>query len=138
MQKFGDDWVDKPSDAIQWVLEAAPPDSSLYELCIRILYIGVSAIHTSAISITNALYDLAAHPEFQNPIRDEIERVLEEYGGWKKQALAKMKNLDSSLKESLRLHPVTTATMMRKAKQHYIFADGTHLPKDSTHFGFRV
>ena len=96
------------SDAIQWVLEAAPPDSSLYELCIRILYIGVSAIHTSAISITNALYDLAAHPEFQKPIRDEIERVLEEYGGWKKQALAKMKNLESSLKESLRLHPVTT------------------------------
>lgn len=59
-------------------------------------------------SITQALYDLATHPEFQDPIRDEIESVLSEFGGWTKQALTKMKKLDSSLKESQRLHPVTT------------------------------
>jgi hypothetical protein len=54
------------------------------------------------------LYDLATHPEFQDPIRDEIENALEEYGGWTKQALSNMKKLDSSLKESQRLYPVTT------------------------------
>lgn len=96
------------NDAVKWVLEATPPGTSLYELCIRILYLDFSAIHTSSMSITQALHDLAAHPEFQDPIRDEIESVLREFGGWTKQALTKMKKLDSSLKESQRLHPVTT------------------------------
>ncbi|KAI9786674.1 MAG: hypothetical protein M1839_006225 [Geoglossum umbratile] len=129
MEKLDGDWPDKPNDAIQWVLESAPPGSSLYELCVRILYIAVSAIHTSTVSITNALYDLATHPEFQPPMRDEIESVLESHGGWTKQALAKMKKVDSSLRESQRLNPVTTVTMMRRAQQPHTLADGTHLSK---------
>jgi len=80
----------------------------VYELCVRILYLDFSAIHTSSISITQALYDLAEHPEFQEPIRSEIESVLSQHSGWTKQALTQMKKLDSTLKESQRLHPVTT------------------------------
>ena len=96
------------NDVIQGIIEAAPPNTSLYNLCIRILYLDFSAIHTTTISITHALHDLVTHTEFQDPIRDEIECVLRNSGGWTKQALKDMRKLDSSLKESQRLHPVTT------------------------------
>ncbi|KAF8537364.1 cytochrome P450 [Trichophaea hybrida] len=127
--ELGDGWTDRPNDAAQWVVETAPQDASVYELCVRILYLDFSAIHTSSISITQALYDLATHPEFQTPIRDEIESVLAEHGGWTKPALTQMKKLDSTLRESQRLHPVTTATMMRMTMKPYTLADGTRLPK---------
>jgi cytochrome P450 len=96
------------NDAIQWVLEASPPRTSLYELSVRILYLDFSAIHTTSVSIIQALYDLGARPEFQDPIREEIESVLVECGGLTKEALTKMKKLDSTLRESQRLQPVTT------------------------------
>ncbi|KAI5842715.1 cytochrome P450, partial [Tricharina praecox] len=125
----GEEWKDKPNDGIQWVLEASPPGTSVYELCARILYVDFSAIHTTTVSIIQALYDLGARPEFQDPIRDEIESVLVECGGFTKEALIKMKKLDSALKETQRLEPVTTATMMRKALKPMTLSDGTYLPK---------
>jgi len=100
-------------DAIQWIVEAALPSAPVHELCFRILYVNFSAIHTTSVSIAHALYDLAAHGEFQDPIRDEIKCILESSGGWTRHALAKMRKLDSSLKESQRLHPVTTGRTPR-------------------------
>jgi cytochrome P450 len=99
-------------DAIQWIVEAALPTAPLYELCIRILYVNFSAIHTTSVSIAQALYDLAVHREFQDPIRDEIKCILKSSGGWTRHALTKMRKLDSSLKESQRLHPVTTGRIL--------------------------
>lgn len=72
------------------------------------LYIQFSAIGTSSASLVNALHDLATYPVFHNPIKDEIETILENSGGWTKQALLQMGKLDSSVRESLRLHPATT------------------------------
>ena len=49
------------------------------------------------------MYDLAIHPEYVAPLREEIEGfVLTD--GWKKQTLMKMWKLDSFIKESLRIH----------------------------------
>ncbi|PWY89862.1 cytochrome P450 [Aspergillus heteromorphus CBS 117.55] len=121
------DQVERPNDAIQWFLEAAPATQSEYDLALYILYIQFSAIHTSSASLVNVLHDLAASPGFQNPIKDEVNAVLQKDGNWTKQSLAKMGKLDSSVRESQRLHPVTTATMMRKVLQPYTLVDGTHL-----------
>lgn len=100
--------LSRQDDAIQWILEATPTETPVYDLCVYILYIQFSAIHTSSVSLVNALYDLAIHTEFRDPIKNEIEQVLQEHGGWTKQALRKMKMLDSSLRESQRLYPATT------------------------------
>lgn len=72
------------------------------------LYIQFSAIATSSAGLVNALHDLATYPVFQKPIKDEIELTLGNSGGWTKQALLKMGKLDSSVRESLRIHPATT------------------------------
>ncbi|KAI5781918.1 cytochrome P450 [Geopyxis carbonaria] len=129
LQELGDEWKDRPNDAIQWILESAPPSSSIYELSVRILYLDFSAIHTTYVSIINILHDLAAHPHFQAPLRREINTVLAAHGGvWSKAAFDQMKKLDSTVRESQRLHPVTTATMMRRAQRPVTLADGTTLP----------
>lgn len=59
-------------------------------------------------SITQVLYDLSVHQELHTPLREEIRSVLAEDGGWTKQGLTKMKKLDSVLRESQRLHGVTS------------------------------
>jgi hypothetical protein len=56
--------------------------------------------------MTQVLLDLAAYPEYQDPLKEEIETVLREFGGWKKQALTYMKKLDSVLRESQRMNGV--------------------------------
>jgi hypothetical protein len=58
---------------------------------------------------THALYNLAAHPEYIAPLREEIEFLVTSEG-WEKSTLAKMRKLDSFLKESLRLHPLAART----------------------------
>jgi Cytochrome P450 len=51
------------------------------------------------------MYDLAVHPEYHAPLREEIETLVAEEG-WKKSTVMKMRKLDSFLKESIRMHPI--------------------------------
>src|SRR5437762_2871146 len=50
------------------------------------------------------LYDLAAHPEYIEPRREEIESLVLSAQGWEAKTVMKMYKLDSVLKESLRIH----------------------------------
>ncbi|KAI5816999.1 cytochrome P450 [Pyronema omphalodes] len=129
MKELGDAWTDRPNDAVQWILEAAPPGTSLKNMCLRILFLNFAAIHTTSFAVSQVLYDLAAHPEYQEPLRQEIETVVTKLGGWSKQALTAMKKLDSVLRESQRTSGVTTLTGMRKAMKNHTFSDGTRVPK---------
>ena len=52
-------------------------------------------------SLTNALYDLAAYPEYVEPLREEIAPLVAAEG-WTKAAFGKMWKVDSFLKESHR------------------------------------
>ncbi len=58
---------------------------------------------------TQALFDLAAFPEYVEPLREEIEAAIKQEG-WTKAALDQMHKLDSFIKESQRLHPVGACT----------------------------
>jgi hypothetical protein len=98
----------RESDAIQWLLEATPAGTSLYDLCVYVLYIQFSSVSISASSLVNAIHELDIHPEFRDPIKNEIQDSLQANGGWTKQAFTKMKTLDSSLREVQRLYPATT------------------------------
>ena len=74
----------------------------------------MAAIHTTTMATTAAIYDLAAHPEYIQPLRDEIQQVIDEDGqdvdgdGFmrlKKPSMPKLWKLDSFLKESQRFTP---------------------------------
>ena len=47
------------------------------------------------------LYDLANHSEYIQPLREEIEAVVQEEG-WTKAAMGKLRKLNSFAKESMR------------------------------------
>jgi cytochrome P450 len=74
----------------------------------------MAAIHTTSMATTAAIYDLATYPEYIAPLREEIQKVLDEDGydvgedGFlrlKKSSMPKLWKLDSFLKESQRLTP---------------------------------
>lgn len=54
-------------------------------------------------AFTHALYHLAEYPEYAQPMREEAEIAISEEG-WTKDALAKMRKIDSFLRESQRLN----------------------------------
>ena len=54
----------------------------------------------------HCLYDLCTHPEYIQPLREEIEAVLAEGNGkFIKKSITKLWKLDSFIKESQRLSP---------------------------------
>lgn len=60
-------------------------------------------------SFTHSIFDLAARPEYQQPLRDEIESVVADEG-WTKAAMGKMWKLDSFLRESQRYNGISMST----------------------------
>ncbi|KAI5801300.1 cytochrome P450 [Geopyxis carbonaria] len=132
LEKSGPDWPDRPKDAAQWILESAPDKSDYTDMTARIILLNFAAIHTSTLSILQILYDLAAHNHHIEPVRLEIESALREAGGWTVGAIAKMRLLDSVIRESLRLNSVLTATAVRRSRVPFTFASGTTIPAGTT------
>ncbi|TBU62546.1 cytochrome P450 [Dichomitus squalens] len=129
MKAFGEDWSDKPNDLLQWIIdEAVLRNQSNASIVERIFLINFAAIHTSSTTMTHVLYDLAARPEYIQPLREEIEDVLAT-DGWTKAGIGKMWKLDSLFRESSRLHGISLISLMRKAVKDLTFNDGTFIPK---------
>jgi cytochrome P450 len=63
-----------------------------------------AAIHIATNAITHVLLDLAARPEYVQPLREELDAVLGS-GPWQTASLAKLVKMDSFMKESLRVNP---------------------------------
>ncbi|KAJ4477563.1 cytochrome P450 [Lentinula aciculospora] len=124
------DWLGKPNDVISWLLDEAKNEQrTVSDLVTRILAIEVAAIHTTA--FCNALYQLAAHPEVIVPLREEVEATVEEFG-WTKEAVGKMRKLDSFMKETLRFSGGGGLVNTRKVMQDFTFSDGTIVPAGTT------
>ncbi|KAF8844237.1 cytochrome P450 [Paxillus ammoniavirescens] len=128
-REHGEAWVDKPNDFLSWLMDHPQSlDNSVRELTLRILSVNFAAIHTASNSFTQALYNLAANPQYIQPLREEVESIVET-DGWSKEALAKMRKVDSFLKESQRVEGIDCATLVRKVMKDFTFSDGTVVPK---------
>lgn len=69
------------------------------------LLLSMAAIHTTTISVVAIMYELAARPEYIEPLREEMVNAIEEDGGvLKKTTLNKLMKLDSFMKESARMN----------------------------------
>jgi cytochrome P450 len=91
------------TDAIEWFKQTAK--GRKYNPVYVQLTLSFVAIHTTADMITQVMFDLALNPEYIEPLREEVLRVLRTHG-WKKTSLYNMKLLDSILKETQRLRPI--------------------------------
>ena len=99
----------------------------MYLVTKRVLNMNLAAIHTSSNvssvlywrlwapsysyhcfsqSVTHALYHLAALPEYQQLLREEVDTLVSAEG-WSKATMGKMWKLDSFLKESQRYNGIS-------------------------------
>ncbi|TFK70908.1 cytochrome P450 [Pluteus cervinus] len=129
-EKFGLEDPERPSDLVSWMLDYAKPQyRTVRDFTMRILVLNFAAIHTTTAALTNALYDLAVHPEYIEPMREEILSVIASEG-WTKVGINKLRKVDSFLRESQRL--VSGAlSVTRRAMKDFTFSDGTVVPKGS-------
>ncbi|KAJ6569230.1 cytochrome P450 [Mycena capillaripes] len=131
-KEYGRDWPEKPAgdsdDLLSWLIDNTPAErKSVETIALQVLIINFGAIHTTSIAFTTTFYFLVCHPEFANPIREEIQSIVEE-NGWTKAAMAQMRKLDSFIKESQRMAGNGATSMNRKVLKDFTFSDGTTVP----------
>ncbi|WKT43969.1 Cytochrome P450, E-class, group I [Fusarium oxysporum f. sp. vasinfectum] len=119
---------DGNQDILSWMMEAATGDEKQVDnIAQRMLILSLASIHTTAMTMTHAMYDLCAHPEYIDPLIEEVKGVVGT-SGWDKTALNRLHKLDSFLKESQRFNPVFLLTFNRIYHQPMTLSDGTNLP----------
>ncbi|KAK7061206.1 cytochrome P450 [Favolaschia claudopus] len=144
----GSDWPGRPHDLVSWLIDVAEGEErTTSALTLRVLATNMAAIHNTSMTLTSALFDLTAHPEYISPLRDEVERVITEQG-WSKSSLGSMHQLDSFIRESQRLTGTApgqynhayrgsaqgrSVQMPRKVvgKDGFTFSDGLTIPRGS-------
>ena len=143
--------------------EAKGEQRSMRNLILRLLMNNFVAMHTASMvricfrmsmllteffvqAFTQALYYLAANPEYAVALREEVNAVVGEYS-WTKAAIDRMYRIDSFIRESQRLDPVGTSefnsarnlqidvnvtrrsvSSPRIALKDFVFSDGVHIP----------
>ncbi|CAG7555679.1 unnamed protein product [Fusarium equiseti] len=99
------------------------------QLLHQMTLIAVGTVTTFS-STTQALYDLAAHPEYVSILRQEVESVpRDQNGNFNRDSTSAMEKLDSFLKESQRLNSPDLTTFQRAAVADMTLPDGTFVPK---------
>lgn len=121
----------KPDDGFQWVIDTCPPDTTIKRMVQKLLFIFTAGIHTTAVTGTHCVHDLAAMGHFQGPVREEIAQELGAASTVKetKEAWARMRKLNSVLRESARMNGTHLGTVMRQFMVPYTFSDGMEIPK---------
>ena len=110
----------KFNDAISWFEDAA--NAASFDPQIVQLSLSTVAVHTTTDLLSQTLADIVMHPQIIEPLRKEIISVLSEDEGLKTTSLGKMKLLDSCIKESQRLKPLS----MGKETKHLCYYIRVH------------
>ncbi|KAF7552407.1 hypothetical protein G7Z17_g4367 [Cylindrodendrum hubeiense] len=114
-------------DALDWFEDESKGRD--YDPVMCQLMLSFVAIHTTTDLMTEVMLKIAENSDLFDSLRKEITDVLRAEG-WKKSALADMKLLDSVIKESQRLRPISLISMRRAAAQDVTLPNGMILRKD--------
>ncbi|KAM5452933.1 hypothetical protein McanMca71_007525 [Microsporum canis] len=137
VEKLKDPDYKPPRDIIQSFIDInEEKGKSLDFQATNQLMAAFTSMHTTSMNACHALFHLAAAPEYMAPLREEVATVLAEEGNiTSKNAMMKLRKLDSFLRETQRLNPSSFVGMERKVLVTTTLSDGTVLPAGST-FGF--
>jgi len=131
MEEFGETWDDAPNDMLMWLMyEAKGVEKSPEGLARRLLMANMAALHTTSLTVTRVLYRLISHPEYIEPLRQEVEAVVAEEG-WTKAGMDKMRKIDSFLRETQRIDPDGLAMSMRLTLRPFTFSNGVTIPANT-------
>ncbi|KAK2003780.1 cytochrome P450 [Colletotrichum falcatum] len=134
------DYVQDPSemfrDVVYWLMKSSQKDRSLYGITESELFLSLTAIHTTSMTLNSLVYDWIAHPEYHEAILCEVNETLakvrDNNGQWTLQHVAMMRKLDSFMKESARINPIGFVSTQRYTLKPYTFKDGLHIPAGTT------
>ncbi|KAI9711714.1 MAG: hypothetical protein M1820_001858 [Bogoriella megaspora] len=141
---------ERPNDLLQYMSENAAKlqprksDAFVAEMC---LVVGFGALHATSMTLTNAIFDLATMPRYQDVIREEYltKRMDSMVNGKESSLINSMSKLDSFIKESQRLNPInlsksaldiftlpgglrSQASFSRQVVKPITLSSGLHLP----------
>jgi cytochrome P450 len=113
------------ADCIQWILETSPRQNpwSAKRVVHELMAIWFGSVHAVSTTITFAIHDMCLHPEYVEPLRQELEQGYAEF----ERTGTGLPLLDSFIKESARLTPVEAQSTRRSALQPFKLSDGTKL-----------
>lgn len=89
---------------MDWLEETAK--GRPYDPAISQVGLALAAIHTTSDLLSQAIVNLCIHPEIVPQLRKEAIDVLTQHG-WAKTSMYQMRLMDSFLKETQRLKPVS-------------------------------
>lgn len=120
-------------------MKSGPPHDTPYQLTSRYLVVNFAAIHTTSLTFSNSLANIAAYKDpltgrsYWDLLREEIDAVDQESeegpGIWNKRKLNKLVGLDSVIRETLRRNLSAVVGLVRKVmpKEGYTYSNGLHL-----------
>lgn len=114
MAEQGEDYI-KPNDALQWAMDMGEPDEKLADFQ---LFLSAFAVHTTSSALTQMIFDLCQHPEFIEPLREEIRDVVGDEIFETKSQVQRLRKLDSFMKESQRMNPIQHSKPPQKYPSH--------------------
>jgi hypothetical protein len=92
-----------------------PARASVGQIGRQFFSLTFAAIHTTGAALTHVLFDIAAHPEYAEILREEIDAIVAEenhpQGRLLKTSIPKLKKLDSFIKESQRVNPFASSSL---------------------------
>jgi len=128
MKEFEENWDHAPSDMLMWLMvEAQGVERSLEGWARRLLNLDFTSVQTTSLTFTPAFYRLLAHPEYIEPLRQEVESVVAKEG-WTKAGMDKMHKIDSFVRETQRIDGPIIMGLRRLALRPFTFSNGVTIP----------
>lgn len=123
-------------DFTEWIRSKTPPEiAHNYNLLAEIqCQLAVAAIHTTSMGLTHSVYDLVQNPEYLPILRAEVEDVVLGASaaaggdGYNRDTMAKLRKVDSFIKEAQRFNPAGFTTFKRMVMRDIVLSDGKLLP----------
>ncbi|KAI0189877.1 cytochrome P450 [Astrocystis sublimbata] len=123
-------------DGVQWLYDAHTArgkELTPVQLARDLFVMMTASIHSTTGAGTSILFDLLAHPDVLEDIREEIVRVRSANPAWTRQALGDLRLLDSFMRESARVHALTQyIAVQRIPTESWTFKDGLTVPAGTT------
>ncbi|CAN8105474.1 unnamed protein product [Discula destructiva] len=121
-----------PNDTLQYIIENMVDG---LDVAHNQLAVSFAAVLTVSITLSHVLLNLASRPALVEELRAELVEVdAQDKGPWTKQRISLLRKMDSVLKESQRLFPVSLVTCARVIMLDFKLPTGLTLPK-GTHIG---
>lgn len=102
---------EEKGNLLEWMVENAQgKEADLSNLASRLMFLSLASVHSTAFATAAAIFDLCTHPEYIEPLREEIMEVTSGEIDFCKEDLHKLWKMDSFLRESQRCNPLTLRT----------------------------